>query len=212
MADDEIDKFRSSLSKLITDSNFKDSGNSELESRVLRSVQDFEFGLGRNKFEKLAKSYADDSNFFNHAFSSYLTAVTKEMNKYKRYDGDENGYKLILSQASLKMLERELYRSNYNTGSSMKSLDYSRKFGKKYLYKTALKSLENENFVQKVKVGHYLLLLSIAMVASLPLIKEGLRTPSVYAAELVGSTDILLALSGGLLAYFIGYENGKRSK
>ncbi|MCL4376120.1 hypothetical protein M1558_01350 [Candidatus Parvarchaeota archaeon] len=211
MDSNEASYFRSSLSKLILDSNFKDS-SSDLENKVLKLVSDFELTIGQNKFEKLANVYKENSGFFNRAFSSYLYSVTREMNRYKRYDGEEDKYKLVLSQASLKMLERELSHKGYDSGLPIKSLDYSKKHGKRYLYKTALKSLENEGFVQKVRIGPYAALLSLTMLGAIPLIKEGLRTPSVYAAELVGITDILLAFSGGILAYLMGYEKGKRDK
>lgn len=212
MDNNQTDHFRSSLSKLIMSSNFKDSGSSELENKVLKAVSDFELTIGKTKFEKLAEVYKENSGFFSNAFSSYLYSVTREMNKYKMYDGDEDKYKLVLSQASLKMLERELYKVDYDSSSPIKSLDYSKKSGKRYLYKTAFKSLENEGFIQKVRVWPYMALLSLAMLGTIPLIKEGLRTPSVYAAELVGITDILLAFSGGILAYLMGYEKGKRHK
>ncbi len=204
--------FRSSLSKLIIDSNFNGSKSSDLENKVLNAVSDFELMVGQSKFEKLATVYKENTEFFKHAFSSYLYSVTKEMNKYKRYGGDEERYKLVLSQASLKMLERELGRRGYNSNLPIKSLDYSKERPKKYLYRAALKSLENEGFVQKVRLGPYAALLSLDILGFIPLIKEGLRTPSVYAAELVGATDIFLAISGGLIAYLMGYEKGKRRK
>ncbi len=212
MDNNETGYFRSSLSKLIIDSNFKGQSSSDLEKKVLSAVSDFELMIGQTKFEKLANIYKENSDFFTHAFSSYLYFVTKEMNKYRRHDGDEDRYKLVLSQASLKMLERELGRRGYDSNLPIKSLDYSQKHGKRYLYKTALKGLENEGFVQKVRVGPYAALLSLDILGFIPLIKEGLRTPSIYAAELVGITDIFLAISGGLLAYLIGYENGKWRK
>ncbi|MCL4362440.1 MAG: hypothetical protein OH338_05175 [Candidatus Parvarchaeota archaeon] len=212
MDSNEAGYFRSSLSKLIIDSNFKGSSSSDLENKVLNAVSDFELMIGQNKFEKLANIYKENSEFFNHAFSSYLYSVTKEMNKYKKHDGDEDRYKLLLSQASLKMLERELSHKGYESNLPIKSLDYSKKHGKRYLYKTALNSLENEGFVQKVRIAPYMALLSLDILGFIPLIKEGLRTPSIYAAELVGITDIFLAISGGLLAYLMGYEKGKRRK
>ncbi|MCW1299013.1 MAG: hypothetical protein QXD02_01660, partial [Candidatus Parvarchaeum sp.] len=142
MDSNEAGYFRSSLSKLIIDSNFKGSSSSDLENKVLNAVSDFELMIGQNKFEKLANIYKENSEFFNHAFSSYLYSVTKEMNKYKKHDGDEDRYKLLLSQASLKMLERELSHKGYESNLPIKSLDYSKKHGKRYLYKTALNSLE----------------------------------------------------------------------
>lgn len=211
MDSNETDYFRSSLSKLIMTSNFKDY-SSNLENKVLKTVSDFESAIGETKFEKLAEVYKENGDFFNNAFSSYLYFVTKEMDKYKIYDSDEDRYKLVLSQTSLKMLERELYKVDYNISSPIKSLDYSKKRGKRYLYKTAFKSLQNEGFIKKFRVWPYAALLSLDILGTIPLIKEGLRTPSVYAAELVGITDVLLAFSGGVIAYLIGYERGKKRK
>ena len=212
MGNNDTGYFRSSLSKLIMDSSFKNSNSSDLENKVLKAVSDFEIIIGRTKFENLAKFYKENKNFFNNAFSSYLYFVTKEMDKYSRHYGNEDRYKLVLSQASLKMLERELSKVDYDSSFPIKSLDYSKKRGKRYLYKTAFKSLENEGFIQKVIVWPYITLLSLDALGTLPLIKEGLITPHIYTAELVGITDIILAFNGGLLAYLIGYENGKRYK
>ena len=56
MDSNETDYFRSSLSKLIITSNFKDY-SSNLENKVLKTVSDFESAIGETKFERLAEVY-----------------------------------------------------------------------------------------------------------------------------------------------------------
>ncbi len=166
-------------------------------------LSEFKGKIGEKKFEKLENESIKNPLQFRYVFGLYYTAAKDYIKKYTIKGFDEGIYFSGAVYSALRALERDLRSKGYNIYNSIwfNSKDsFAKMHLLKYLDKNEIKYLKDKKVYNKQSEIIYPLWMLMNGLAIIPLAKEGLITPHVYTAFLVGLGDIFFGGDIAILA------------
>ncbi|EFD92778.1 MAG: hypothetical protein BJBARM5_0452 [Candidatus Parvarchaeum acidophilus ARMAN-5] len=171
-----------------------DEGKNKKNNKIsLHSIlSEFKDNVGEEKFQRFEKAAVKDPNQFKYVFNVYYSMAKDYIKKYTVKGIDKSIYYSGAVYSALKAFEKELRNDGYNLYNSVwfNSKDsFTKMHLLKYLDKNEIKYLRGKKLYHRRSEAIYPLWMGLNAAGILPLAKEGLITPHVYTAFLVGLAD-----------------------
>lgn len=189
---------KNSLISLLEDSVDSDGKKRGKERGIPSILYEFQDKIGKERYSKFERESLSNPSQFSYVFGLYYSAATDYMKKYAVKGMSTGVYFAGTVYSALRAFEKDLRRKGYNIYNSV-WLSTKDTFTKmrllNFIDKSETAYLKKNGWYRKESEAIYPLLIAMNAIAILPLAKEGLITPHVYTAFLVGLGDMFFCIN-----------------